>query len=559
MIEQRTKPTILVIGGNGRMGQWFRNFFESRNIPVLVAGRRTVLQNHKLVSKADIIIIAVPIFAIEEVIKRISPYLRKDQLLCDIASLKTLSLKAMKSANCGTLGMHPLFGPSLLSPQGQKIVFCRHHDNAHITFLKTLFQESKMEIIELKASQHDKHMAVIQALPHAVNIAFAKTLENQTLLFAKLQTPLFKLQSLITKRLLEQKPHLIADIQLLNPYFLPILKELQQSISWLVQIIAKQDRQALITSLQRLQKKIGKNADYELYQTNKILSTLEDRYLPVFPSFQEVKSKTSFTIAYLGPEGTNTHQAAEEIFGNSHTKFLAKEMLDDVFLSVLKGEGYFGVVPAENSLHGTVRETFDSLSDSPLQVVGSYTMPIHHCLLSFEKNLEKITTVISHPQALAQCKQWLSIHLPNAKRTAATSTTAALKKPKKGQAYISSSKASEIYHVPILFRDIEDTPENSTRFYVIGKKKQRFSTLSQANTLLFVTIVNRVGILRDILDIFARFGISLNKLESRPSREKIWDYCFYIEVDHTPESKTLKKALSELNKYCTSVRVLGRT
>ncbi|GIW61774.1 MAG: hypothetical protein KatS3mg089_0626 [Patescibacteria group bacterium] len=557
--QQQTKPNVLIIGGSGRMGKWFQSFFESKKISVLIYGRASKKSLTKLLKKTDIIIVSVPIFQTEKTIKSVLPYLRSDQLLCDIASLKDLSLKAMKDAKCGTLGMHPLFGPSILSPQGQKIVFCHQHDNDHVTFLKELFLQSGMEIVDLKTSEHDQQMAVIQALIHAVNISLAKTLDNQTSINAKLQTPLFTLQSLVTSRVLQQEPHLITDIQLLNPHFLPIIKELQKSINLLVDINIKQDRQRFTDLLEKLRKKTQKIAPYALYQTNKILTMIDDQSLNLSSSSLQIDPNFPLKVAYLGPEGTNTHQAAMKVFDNQKNIFVAKEVIDDIFQAVNEDEVDAGIVPAENSLQGTVRETLDLLSNSPLKVVGSFTLPIHHCLLSLENNFKKITTVVSHPQALAQCKNWLTDNLPKAKIVTTTSTTASLKSPRKHEAYIASEKASKIYKVPILAKNIEDNASNLTRFYVIAKYDLPVKGLNQSNTLLFLTIFNRVGILRDILDVFARKGISLTKLESRPSLEKVWDYCFYIEVDHEQESKKLKRALTEIQKYCSTVRILGRT
>jgi chorismate mutase/prephenate dehydratase len=557
--QQQTKPTILIIGGSGRMGKWFQSFFESNNVRVLIYGRASKKSLTKLLGKADIVIVSVPISQTERIIKSLIPNLRSDQLLCDIASLKDISLKTMKDAPCGTLGMHPLFGPSILSPQGQKIVFCHQHDNDHVSFLKELFLQSGMEIIDLKASEHDQQMAVIQALIHAVNIALAKTLDNQLSINSKLQTPLFTLQSLVTSRVLQQEPHLITDIQLLNPHFLPIIKELQQSINLLVDINIKKDWQGFTNLLKSLRRKTEQIAPYTLYKTNKILTMIDDKPITLSSSSIQINQNSSLKVAYLGPEGTNTHQAAMKVFDNQKNIFVAKEIIDDIFQAVNEENADAGIVPAENSLHGTVRETLDILSNSPLKVIGSFTLPIHHYLLSIEKDFKKIKTVVSHPQALAQCKNWLTKHLPGVKIITTTSTTASLNNPKKYEAYIASEKASKIYNVPILAKNIEDNTTNLTRFYVIAKKDLQIEGLKQNNTLIFLTIFNRVGILRDILDIFARKGISLTKLESRPSLEKVWDYCFYIEVDHKEENKKLKRALTEIQKYCSTVRILGRT
>lgn len=546
------------------MGQWFRNLFEGQGLAVSLVGKTTRPDDMaQTIVHADIVLIAVPIATTQEVIESVIPHLKKDALLTDITSLKVMPMKAMQKANCARLGMHPLFGPSVVSTQGQKIVFClpqaanNEPGKEHIDFLRKFFEDAGMEIIQMEADEHDKQMALIQALTHSSNILFAKTLaEQRTSLDPRLQTPIFRLQSLTKIRVLQQEPELMADIQLLNPYFMPVLESLLQQIQELFAINQTKNRKELLESLEDVHQQSQELAPYALRQTNKILQMVQEKPAPDLAKTKKVHKK-HLTVAYLGPEGTNTHQAAL-LVGNTN-ELLAQANLDDVFAAVLSGKADIGVVPAENSLQGTIRETLDLLSDSPLQVIGSFDQPIHHCLLSLEKDLTKIKTVISHPQALAQCKHWLVANLPNAKQQPTASTTAALPNPKKGKAYIAAEEASKLYHAPVLARNIEDTQNNTTRFYVIAKSHFDIPTLHTTNTLLFVTVYNRVGILRDILEIFAKKDISLVKLESRPSLEKIWDYCFYIEVDQQAETKLMQQTFELLRQYCTIVRVLGRT
>jgi chorismate mutase/prephenate dehydratase len=201
----------------------------------------------------------------------------------------------------------------------------------------------------------------------------------------------------------------------------------------------------------------------------------------------------------------------------------------------------------------------DYLVDSSLYVCGSLVLPIHHQLLSKEKKLSDIYTVVSHPQALAQCKKWLDEKLPNVKIIAMDSTTAALESIKKNYGYIASKHAAKVYNIPVLAQNIEDTLSNTTRFYIISLRPQKLTGISNNRTLLFLTVYNRVGILRDILNVLAQHNLNLLKLESRPSQEKLWDYHFFVEIEAKEDDPTVTKALTDLEDYCPVIRILGQT
>jgi prephenate dehydrogenase len=382
------------------------------------------------------VLIAVPIAVTQDVIESVIPHLKKDALLTDITSLKVMPMKAMQKAPCAILGMHPLFGPSVVSAQGQKIVFCqataleKKAGQKHINFLGKLFKDTGMEIIEMSAEEHDRQMALVQALTHSSNILFAKTLAEQKLtLDPRLQTPIFTLQSLTEIRVLQQEPELMADIQLLNPHFLPVLESLLRQTQTLLKLNQTKNRKALLKSLESVHTQTQELAPFALRHTNKILQMLQEKPTPVPTTVSKKEQKIHLRVAYLGPEGTNTHQAALTLGENN--SLLPQMLLDDMFAAVLSDKADIGVVPAENSLQGTIRETLDLLSDSPLQVTGSFDLPIHHCLLSLEHDIANVQTVISHPQALAQCKAWLATYLYNVRQQQGASTTAALTTPKK--------------------------------------------------------------------------------------------------------------------------------
>lgn len=551
-------PTIGIIGGTGRMGQWLQSFFEKKKLPVLIAGRKTSLSPKALAKKADIVIISVPISKTGGIIEDIAPVMRKGALLTDIASLKVIPMEAMRTVNCGTLGMHPLFGPSAKLLQGNQIVFTRQKDNAYVPFLKRLFEKEGASVIEMSADEHDYQMAYIQALTHAVNLLFGKAVfATKRELTANLYTPLFSLQVLTSGRVYQQDMDLIADIELYNPYFRPLLTEFLKEGESLMKALEKQDKSEFL-SLFSEEAGLAKNfAHFSLFQTNKLLDLAKE--MPKIPpqKLKRIRVAKGAKIAYLGPEGTYSHQVATMLFPKN--KKISKDLLYDLFTEVVKGKANLAIVPAENSIEGTIRETLDYLIDFPLEVIGSLEIPIHHQLLSKEKRLSDIKTVVSHSQALAQCKLWLSKDLPKAKRIAVASTTAELSQAKRGVAFVASKLAAEKYKLPILVADIGDNHNNVTKFYVLAKHNVKVKNLSQKKTLLLLTVYDRVGILRDILTVFVNHNLNLSKLESRPSRTKPWDYHFFVEVETPIAAPALKKAIEELVYLCPTIRILGAT
>jgi len=261
-------------------------------------------------------------------------------------------------------------------------------------------------------------------------------------------------------------------------------------------------------------------------------------------------------IAYLGPEGTHTEQAVIRHFGSS-VELEAFQTIPDVFREVENGKTHFGVVPIENSLEGTVNITLDEFVDSPLQVVGETYLPIHHCLMANVANLAEIKRVYSHPQAFAQCRLWLETHLPHVEKieTSSTAKAASMVPWDKFSAAIAGPLAAEKYGLRILESNIEDNPENYTRFWVIGQNG--VSIQNPNKTTILVSVKDRPGALLKLLSPFQVYDINLSKIESRPSKRRPWDYLFFIDIDAGIHHKGLTKALEKIKEDAVFVKILG--
>ena len=260
-------------------------------------------------------------------------------------------------------------------------------------------------------------------------------------------------------------------------------------------------------------------------------------------------------IAYLGPQATFTHLAALKRFG-SQLEYIACDSIGDVFLEVERGSADYGVVPIENSIEGAVTHTLDMFMDSDLKICAQIILDISHNLLA-NCRTEKIKRVYSNPQVFGQCRIWLQENLPGAEQIEVSSTTRAAQVAagEKYSACIASLLAAKAYKLKVIARDIEDSPHNITRFFVIGK--ENIGPTGADKTSILFSIKDKVGGLYEMLMPFKKYRINLTRIESRPSKKKAWDYYFFVDLQGHKDNPRIKKALSELENRCTFLKVLG--
>lgn len=266
-------------------------------------------------------------------------------------------------------------------------------------------------------------------------------------------------------------------------------------------------------------------------------------------------------IAYLGPEATNTHAAAMKKFGAS-VDYHAMATVSDIFTAVEKGEADYAVIPIENSTEGSVREALDSFVESDLKIVAQIYLEVTHALIT-SSPLEKIVKVYSKDQALAQCRHWLQRHLPHAQLIEASSTSRAVQiaRDEEGAAAIAGELAALHYGVPVLVKNIQDKADNTTRFFVIGRKPAGpvggGKDISSFLISLGDEAASHSGALLKMLMPMAERGVNLSKIESRPSKKRPWDYYFFIDVTGHYDDPAMKEALADLKKFCPLVKWLG--
>jgi chorismate mutase/prephenate dehydratase len=262
-------------------------------------------------------------------------------------------------------------------------------------------------------------------------------------------------------------------------------------------------------------------------------------------------------VAYLGPEGTFTQEAALKHFGGSAVS-VPQSAIDEVFREVSAGSCHYGVVPVENSTEGVISHTLDSFMDSSLKICGEVELRIHqHFMIGANTDRDNITRVYSHAQSLAQCRQWLNANYPTIDRVAVSSNAEAAKRVQGewNSAAIAGDMASELYNLEKLWEKIEDRPDNSTRFLIIGRESVPPS--GDDRTSVVVSVHNKPGALYNLLEPFRRHNVDMTRLESRPSRTSKWSYVFFIDMQGHQEDQAVASVLSDLMSEAAELRVLG--
>lgn len=365
----------------------------------------------------------------------------------------------------------------------------------------------------------------------------------------------------------KQKPPIAAAPESPPP---PVLSEVRQRIDGIDQQI-----QGLIAERARWAQQVGKakgklKAAVDYYRPEReaqVLRQVLDRNSGPLSDevllrlFREIMSaclaqQEPLKIGYLGPEGTFSQQAVAKHFGHS-AHGLPLSSIEEVFQEVEAGHADFGVVPVENSGQGTIQSTLDMFLTSNLKICGEVELRVHQHLLSRTGRLDEIERVYSHPMSLAQCKAWLRQHLPKAEKIPVASNAEAARRARNADdaAAIAGVSAGHVYGLKIVAGPIEDRPDNTTRFLVIGR--ELFSPSGHDRTSLLVFVHDKPGALFGVLSPFAKYGISMNRIESRPAHTGRWQYAFFIDVAGHVDEGPVKQALSELGDYAAMVKILG--
>ena len=260
-------------------------------------------------------------------------------------------------------------------------------------------------------------------------------------------------------------------------------------------------------------------------------------------------------IAYLGPVGTFSHGAAMMKFGAS-VDYVPLSDIPAVFEEIVRGHADYGLVPVENSIGGGIVDTLDAFLSSSAKICAEVLMTIHHNLLAKEP-WERIEKICSKAQVFSQCRQWLAATAKEVAHVPVESTTAAARMAAEmpGVAAIGSKQAADLYDLHVLFENIEDNPDNVTRFFVIGREPAKKT--GDDKTAIMFTTAHKPGALAEVLDVFKENGINLTDIEKRPSKKVNWEYYFFIDAQGHSDDAGMQRAISQAKQHCLQLTVLG--
>ena len=363
---------------------------------------------------------------------------------------------------------------------------------------------------------------------------------------------------------MSKKPAKIEDlrqeIDKIDEQLLSLIKDRLQLAKQVGKVKEKttQNKQVQYLNPERQAEILRRVSDYA--KNNPHMHIKEEQLCGIFNDIISLclSSEVETKVVYLGPEGTFTQQAALKYFGKS-ANITPEHSIFAVFREVEAGNSRYGVVPIENSSEGMVSNTMDVLVNSPLKIVGEVKIPVHHCLLShpWSSSLEEIKTVISHQQSIGQCHIWLTEHLPNVEIRVENSNARAaqITKQMPGAAAIGSELNVKIYGLNNIASNIEDHPNNTTRFFIIGD--QETDKTGSDKTSIVVGAKNEPGSLYKLLECFYKERIDLNLLESHPTRMGDWQYNFFIDFYGHRKDEKVAHTLTELKQKASFLKVLG--
>jgi chorismate mutase/prephenate dehydratase len=329
-----------------------------------------------------------------------------------------------------------------------------------------------------------------------------------------------------------------------------------------------QERARLALEVATEKEKLGRPLAYDPDREREVLARIQAAADPaLLPAaalraiYREIISaclalQRPLSVAWLGPEGTFSHMAALQLFGQGAHMHEAAT-IEGVFDAVVRGEASRGVVPIANSTEGSVAASWRGLLQSGLQVEREWVMDIQHCLLSHAATLPAVTRVYSHPQALGQCAAWLRVNLPNAAWHQTSSTASAVQEAARdpGSAALASALAGQLHGLGVLAAGVQDQRTNATRFWVVGWHDAL--PTGDDHTVLAFALQDGPGALRQALEAFEREGVSLTHIESHPSRERDWGYVFVAEVAGHRQDAATARALDRLQTLCPWMRLMG--
>ncbi len=552
-------PTVGIIGGKGRMGQLFANFFKERGVKVLISDRKTKLKNKELAQKSDITIVSVPIDKTEKVILDVLPHIKG--AIMDFTSVKGPAIKAMLKGKCEVLGIHPMFGDTNPIP-GQTIILCPTKKSGDLSkWMEDFLIKNKVKIHRMNAKEHDELMNIAQGLIHFADITFADSLRRSKMPVKQLLKYTGKASELkvqLAARLIAQDPELYGNIQIQNPQALKSLREYKKSVDELIKIVEKKNLKGFREYFLKNKKFLGSYCKEAYKDSSYLIDKLLELHKKEIKKTQEKPCKDH--IAVLGPANTFSDLAATRYLQRRNLKKYYTKDIDEVFELVSSGKVSEGIVPIENKLHGTVRETLDGLFYKNVHIAQEINIEVHHCLICLNHAKKSdIKRIRSHSQALHQCRKYLGKKYSKATKQGYSSTAYAIEKVltqnDKHTAVVAPEIAACDPNLKIVDKNIEDEKDNSTTFVVIRKGKTQNS--GPKTSIAFHFSADAPGSLFSVFQDFKNAKINMTKIESRPTKARFGDYIFFLDFEGGLNEPKVKKLLKGVERKVAKLKILG--
>lgn len=561
------KIKIGIIGGKGKMGQYFILFFKKYGYEVLISDLGTKLTNVELAEKCDVVIVSVPIEKTIEVIQEVAPFVKQDCLLMDLTSLKVEPVKAMLKSKAEVIGCHPMFAPTV-SLQNQIIILCKARSEKWYHWLKNLLEKAGAIVKELSAQEHDELMTVIQSLTHFTDITLAHSLKESGLpvqKFLEYQSPAYRLKLDMMGRILNQDAGLYGNMQIQNPHTNQVLKTYLKSVKDLMKIVKKKDLKKFVQYFQEGADYLGDFREKAQKESDLLIETLNQ----TTNSKLRTPNSKNKDIAVLGPANSYSDLVAKKY--TPEAKIYYAKNLREIFELVKVGKIKAGIVPIENKIEGSIRETMDLLFETDLQIEKKLVLPIRHCLAVLpETKKSEIKQILSHPQPLGQCENYIKKNFSKAEIVATSSTSEAMHqiigKNLKNAAAIGSTESAQNLELKILAKNIGDEKENETHFYLVktasslklqATSEKVQSPNSQQTSIAFYFKENAPGTLFGVLQEFNKTKLNLSRIESRPAGKKMGSYIFYLDFDGNLNEMKVKSVLEKITKKVGKLKILG--
>jgi len=583
---------IGIIGGKGKMGQYFALFFKKHGYKVLVSDLETRLTNLELAQQCDVVIISVPIESTLKVIKDISPHVKKESLLMDFTSIKVKPINAMLKSQASVIGCHPMFAPTV-PLRNQIMILSRVRGTKWYNWLKNLLTDAGAHVKELTPEKHDELMTVIQSLTHFSDITLAYSLTKSGIpirKFLEYQSPAYRLKLDMMGRILHQDPGLYGNMQIQNPKTIPILKTYLKSVKKLLKIVKKKDLKKFITYFNEGADYLGNFKNKAQQESDLLIEFLNQCRIQKNYKKDSGQSKmANAEIATLGPANSYSDLVAQKYMKNAGI-YYAKN-IREIFELVQSGKTKKGIVPIENKIEGSIRETMDLLFEKNLKIEQKIILPIHHCLAVLPRTKKSdINLILSHSQPLGQCEKYIKKHFPKADVIATSSTSEAMhhlqSKNLTNAAAIGSIESAQNLKLKIHAKNIGNEKENETHFYVIqkvlihesramskikpplkvcferskaksnGKLKIAVYTNKQTS-IAFYFKKDTHGSLFTVLQEFNKSQINLTRIESRPAGKTMGKYIFYLDFGGDKSEKKVKTVLEKIEKKVGKIKVFG--